>query len=169
MKTYLIPAGLLLASNTFMTIAWYGHLKFEKTALWIVVLVSWGIALLEYCFQVPANRYGNQHGLVGRSIEDHAGGHHARRLRHLRAAVPRRKTRLELSRGVWIKSSSRCFLSFVSRRRNRIGKRIGGKWIAFFKPRLMPIRINFGLLAGGVEFIDLLGCQIPTDRAKVLF
>ena len=63
MKTYLIPAALLIVSNTFMTIAWYGHLKFEKTALWIVILVSWGIASLEYCFQVPANRYGNMHGL----------------------------------------------------------------------------------------------------------
>ena len=63
MRTYFIPIGLLFLSNTFMTIAWYGHLKFEKTALWIVILVSWSIALLEYCFQVPANRYGNLHGL----------------------------------------------------------------------------------------------------------
>jgi len=63
MKTYLIPALLLLVSNTFMTTAWYGHLKFEKTALWIVILVSWGIAFFEYCFQVPANRIGNMHGL----------------------------------------------------------------------------------------------------------
>lgn len=42
-----------------MTFAWYGHLKFEKTALWIVILASWGIAFFEYCFQVPANRIGN--------------------------------------------------------------------------------------------------------------
>jgi hypothetical protein len=58
----LIPAALLIISNTFMTLAWYGHLKFEKTALWIVVLVSWGIAFFEYCFQVPANRIGNLAG-----------------------------------------------------------------------------------------------------------
>lgn len=52
------PIFLLLISNIFMTFAWYGHLKFRSTALWIVVLVSWGIALFEYCFQVPANRMG---------------------------------------------------------------------------------------------------------------
>jgi len=62
MKAYLIPALLLTISNTFMTMAWYGHLKFEKTALWIVILVSWGIAFFEYCFQVPANRIGNMAG-----------------------------------------------------------------------------------------------------------
>ena len=49
---------LLTCSNIFMTIAWYGHLKFRNEALWKVVLVSWSIAFLEYCFQVPANRIG---------------------------------------------------------------------------------------------------------------
>ena len=49
---------LLLISNIFMTLAWYGHLKFRSSALWIVILASWGIALFEYCFQVPANRIG---------------------------------------------------------------------------------------------------------------
>jgi uncharacterized protein (DUF486 family) len=55
--------GLLVVSNVFMTFAWYGHLKDLKTApLWVAVLASWGIALLEYCFQVPANRLGySQH------------------------------------------------------------------------------------------------------------
>ena len=52
------PIFLLLISNIFMTFAWYGHLKFKSTALWVVILVSWGIALFEYCFQVPANRLG---------------------------------------------------------------------------------------------------------------
>jgi uncharacterized protein (DUF486 family) len=48
---------LLVASNTFMTAAWYGHLKWmHNRALWLVVLASWGIAFFEYCFQVPANR-----------------------------------------------------------------------------------------------------------------
>ena len=47
-----------MASNTFMTIAWYGHLRFKKASLWIVVLASWGIALFEYMLQVPANRIG---------------------------------------------------------------------------------------------------------------
>jgi uncharacterized protein len=50
---------LLTISNVFMTIAWYGHLKFKETPLWIVVLASWGIAFVEYCFQVPANRWGS--------------------------------------------------------------------------------------------------------------
>ena len=50
--------GLLLVSNLFMTAAWYGHLRFKSAPLWIVVLVSWGIAFAEYCFQVPANRIG---------------------------------------------------------------------------------------------------------------
>ncbi|MGE3684010.1 MAG: DMT family protein [Bdellovibrionales bacterium] len=51
---------LLLISNIFMTFAWYGHLKFRSVALWIVILVSWGIAFFEYCFQVPANRIGSE-------------------------------------------------------------------------------------------------------------
>ncbi len=53
--------ALLAVSNVFMTIAWYGHLKFKTTSLWKVILVSWSIALLEYCFQVPANRIGHRH------------------------------------------------------------------------------------------------------------
>ena len=51
--------ALLTISNVFMTFAWYGHLKFKDVALWKVVLISWGIAFLEYCFQVPANRIGH--------------------------------------------------------------------------------------------------------------
>lgn len=50
---------LLTVSNLFMTFAWYGHLKFKAAPLWQVILVSWGIAFLEYCFQVPANRIGS--------------------------------------------------------------------------------------------------------------
>ena len=55
-----LPIILLTISNVFMTFAWYGHLKFKGTELWIVILVSWGIALFEYCFQVPANRIGHE-------------------------------------------------------------------------------------------------------------
>jgi len=55
----------LIISNTFMTFAWYGHLKFTNVALWKVILVSWGIAFFEYCFQVPANRIGEQEGFSG--------------------------------------------------------------------------------------------------------
>ena len=50
---------LLVVSNVFMTFAWYGHLKFKESPLWLAILVSWGIALIEYCFQVPANRWGH--------------------------------------------------------------------------------------------------------------
>lgn len=62
----LYTIGMLILSNTFMTIAWYGHLKFreyrwfENLSLFTVILISWGIAFFEYCFQVPANRYGFQ-------------------------------------------------------------------------------------------------------------
>ena len=51
--------GLLLVSNLFMTFAWYGHLKYRSSPLWIAILASWGIAFFEYCFQVPANRIGS--------------------------------------------------------------------------------------------------------------
>ncbi len=61
MLRQLLPVLLLTISNIFMTFAWYGHLKYKGTALWIVILVSWGIALLEYCFQVPANRIGHEY------------------------------------------------------------------------------------------------------------
>jgi uncharacterized protein len=63
MKGFL-TVSLLIVSNVFMTLAWYGHLKFkewgwlQKTGLFAVVLVSWGLAFFEYCFQVPANKIG---------------------------------------------------------------------------------------------------------------
>lgn len=60
-----LTVGLLVVSNIFMTFAWYGQLKLQQmkaitsdTPLYIVILMSWGIALMEYCFMVPANRYG---------------------------------------------------------------------------------------------------------------
>jgi len=51
--------ALLVASNIFMTFAWYGHLNFKEVALWKVILISWGIAFFEYCLMVPANRIGS--------------------------------------------------------------------------------------------------------------
>ena len=54
-----LPIVLLTCSNIFMTFAWYGHLKFKSQPLMLVILVSWGIAFFEYCFQVPANRIGS--------------------------------------------------------------------------------------------------------------
>jgi uncharacterized protein len=56
---YVAPLLLLTVSNVFMTFAWYGQLKFPYVPLWIVIPVSWGIALVEYCFAVPANRIGH--------------------------------------------------------------------------------------------------------------
>lgn len=60
MYKFILPIIMLTISNVFMTFAWYGHLKFKSSALWIVILVSWGIAFFEYCFQVPANRIGHE-------------------------------------------------------------------------------------------------------------
>ena len=59
MGPYLTPVLLLVASNIFMTFAWYGHLKYKGSALWLAILVSWGIAFFEYVLQVPANRMGH--------------------------------------------------------------------------------------------------------------
>lgn len=53
------PVALLIASNIFMTLAWYGHLKFKTAPLLAVILASWGIAFIEYCLAVPANRIGH--------------------------------------------------------------------------------------------------------------
>jgi uncharacterized protein len=64
MKSILSTVGLLVLSNSFMTLAWYGHLRyFGKNQVWnpslfVIILISWGIAFFEYCFQVPANRIG---------------------------------------------------------------------------------------------------------------
>lgn len=62
-------AILLTISNVFMTFAWYGHLRHTSRALWLVVLVSWGIAFFEYCFQVPANRIGYESGLTAAQLK----------------------------------------------------------------------------------------------------
>ena len=53
------PVLMLLASNVFMTFAWYGHLKYTTSPLWIAIVASWGIAFFEYCLAVPANRWGS--------------------------------------------------------------------------------------------------------------
>lgn len=60
---------LLTISNVFMTIAWYGHLKFKDRALWAVIVVSWLIAFVEYCFQVPANRIGHNEGFTAAQLK----------------------------------------------------------------------------------------------------
>ncbi|MBM3331081.1 DMT family protein [candidate division WOR-3 bacterium] len=64
--------GLLIVSNIFMTFAWYGHLKYRNSPLLLAILASWGIALAEYCFQVPANRigYGRFSGAQLKTIQE---------------------------------------------------------------------------------------------------
>ena len=59
-SAHVVPVLLLLGSNVFMTVAWYGHLKFKAAPLFVVVLISWGIAFFEYWLAVPANRIGHQ-------------------------------------------------------------------------------------------------------------
>lgn len=54
-----LPVLLLVGSNVFMTFAWYGHLRYKSSPLMLAILVSWGIALFEYCLMVPANRLGS--------------------------------------------------------------------------------------------------------------
>jgi uncharacterized protein len=56
---YVLPVLMLVASNVFMTLAWYGHLRFKEVSLPIVILAAWGIAFVEYCLAVPANRWGS--------------------------------------------------------------------------------------------------------------
>jgi uncharacterized protein (DUF486 family) len=57
---HLWPVLMLVASNVFMTFAWYGHLKHKGSALFIAIMASWGIAFFEYCLAVPANRMGSE-------------------------------------------------------------------------------------------------------------
>src|SRR5215813_12799092 len=57
--TYIAPILLLVVSNVFMTFAWYGQFKYPSAPLWLTIIASWGIAFVEYCFAVPANKYGH--------------------------------------------------------------------------------------------------------------
>ena len=58
-SAYVAPILLLIASNVFMTLAWYGHLRYKEAPLAAVIFAAWGIAFVEYCLAVPANRYGS--------------------------------------------------------------------------------------------------------------
>jgi uncharacterized protein len=60
---------LLTTSNIFMTFAWYGHLKYKHSAIWLAILISWLIAFVEYCFQVPANRIGHNAGITAAQLK----------------------------------------------------------------------------------------------------
>jgi uncharacterized protein (DUF486 family) len=65
----MLTALLLLASNLFMTAAWYGHLRHREMSMWLAIAVSWGIAFFEYCLQVPANRLGYASGLSATQLK----------------------------------------------------------------------------------------------------
>jgi hypothetical protein len=101
----------LLASNVFMTAAWYGHLRFKGVALWKVVLVSWGIAFFEYCLQVPGQSLGVR-PIQRLPAQAHPGGHHADRLRGLLGDVAGRGAALEPPGGFRAHSSPRLGLPF---------------------------------------------------------
>ena len=60
LSPYLMPIALLIGSNLFMTAAWYWHLKFKEVPLISVIFISWGLAFVEYCLAVPANRFGSE-------------------------------------------------------------------------------------------------------------
>ncbi|NUQ62394.1 MAG: DMT family protein [Pirellulales bacterium] len=66
---WLTTIFLLTISNIFMTFAWYGHLKYKTTALWAAIVISWLIAFVEYCFQVPANRLGHTYGISAAQLK----------------------------------------------------------------------------------------------------
>ena len=59
LSPYLTPIVLLIGSNIFMTVAWYWHLRYKEVPIFYVILISWGLAFLEYCMAVPANRLGS--------------------------------------------------------------------------------------------------------------
>ncbi len=65
----MLTIALLIVSNIFMTLAWYGHLKFPHLPMVAAIFIGWGIALVEYCFAVPANRIGYAHGFSGGQLK----------------------------------------------------------------------------------------------------
>jgi uncharacterized protein (DUF486 family) len=65
----MLTVVLLIVSNIFMTLAWYGNLKFPHLSMLTAILIGWGIALIEYCFAVPANRIGYAHGFSGGQLK----------------------------------------------------------------------------------------------------
>ena len=69
LSVYLLPIVMLLGSNIFMTLAWYGNLRFPQMPMLAAILIGWGIALIEYCFAVPANRIGYAHGFTGGQLK----------------------------------------------------------------------------------------------------
>ena len=109
---------LLIGSNIFMTLAWYGHLKLQQMnisnswPLWLVIVFSWGIAFFEYLLQVPANKLGfvQWRSLLAGAVESDSGGRLPHRLYHHRLPhVPRRAPPLEPCRRLPLPCSSSIF------------------------------------------------------------
>lgn len=118
---------LLVCSNAFMTLAWYGHIvfksKLERVSLAAIVLLSWGVALFEYCFQVPANRIGSvEYGGAVHAVatESDSGGNHAYRLLLLRVVFQQERiASMESHRRVLLSGTGRLFyFQAVDGRRN---------------------------------------------------
>jgi hypothetical protein len=98
---------LLIASNIFMTFAWYGHLRFKDVPLWKAILVSWGIAFFEYCLMVPANRMGYMTGsILGHTTQNCTGSHYTGRVYGFCHFVFERRNKMELHGQLW--AHSRC-------------------------------------------------------------
>ena len=95
----LAPIILLACSNVFMTIAWYGHLKFKSVPLVTVVLVSWAIAFVEYCFAVPANRIGSAIYSPA-ELKTCPGGHYLHRVRRVHRDLFQRTAEPYAERGL---------------------------------------------------------------------
>lgn len=118
---------LLVCSNAFMTLAWYGHIvfksKLERVSLAAIVLLSWGVALFEYCFQVPANRIGSvEYGGPVHAVatESDSGGNHAYRLLLLRVVFQQERiASMESHRRVLLSGTGRLFyFQAIDGRRN---------------------------------------------------
>jgi uncharacterized protein (DUF486 family) len=90
---------LLTISNIFMTFAWYGHLKFRQAPLFKVILISWGIAFFEYCFQVPANRIGS-YEFSAVQLKTIQGSHNPGSVLGLFGVVPGSTNQMELILGL---------------------------------------------------------------------
>jgi hypothetical protein len=116
-----------------MTFAWYGHLKYRTSALWKVILVSWGIAFFEYCFQVPANRIGSYEFSTAqlKTIQEVI----TLGLLRFLSALSRRENKMESRRGLWLPRNGRVlrFSQMVSapradQRANRRGCHTTTSW-----------------------------------------
>ena len=114
LSPHLLPILLLIGSNIFMTLAWYGHLRFKEVPLVIVIVAAWAIAFFKYCMAVPANRWGSAVYTTAQ-LQDHSGGDHAPGLRRIFDPLPQRADHLELCDRLRTGRRRRFFSSFAAR------------------------------------------------------